>query len=123
MNDVQPENAGSSELERQISGSIASIWKRFAGSDPGRIETTFRGNVVRCVMNDVALEAPPIPTEGAEGVDPRLGSEAAYRRDGIASVARATGRPVAAFIDKHNTKSAVATAVFILDDRRLRIRG
>jgi uncharacterized protein YbcI len=122
MNDVQPENPGSSELKTQINGSIASAWARFAGARPGQTETTIRGNVVRCVMSDAAFEPPPDETEGAEELDPRRGSEAGYRRDAIAAIARATGYPVAALINDHSSKDGVATAVFILDDRARRTR-
>ena len=122
MSNVQPESSGSSELNAQISGSIASAWMRFAGARPGQTETTFRGNVVKCVMSDAAIESAPSAGEDTGDVDPRRGSEAAYRRDAIALVARATGLPVTALINGHSRKDAVATATFILDDRGRRAR-
>ena len=121
MNEVQPADAAST-ARSELNGSLATVWLRFAGARPGNTETTINGNVVKCVMSDADLPQAP-SSEDPPDADPRLGSEPAYRRDAMATVARLTGLPVTAMISDHRKKDHTATSTFILDDRRRRNRN
>ena len=111
--DAQP-----SELAREVSSSLAGVWKDYAGERPAEVETAIKGTRVACVLREAvtgfegrmaAIEADP-PGEATVVLTPTT-----YRRDAIAAVSRATGRRVMAFVSKHDKGTDTATELFILD--------
>jgi uncharacterized protein YbcI len=104
----------------EISSSLSSVWKEYAGERPSGAETQIRGNRVRCVLNDAVdmlndgLTAAELEAEESTDGSRRL-TQSTFRRDAIAAVRRATGRRVVALVSDHDTKTDVATEVFLLE--------
>jgi uncharacterized protein YbcI len=105
-------------LPAEISNSLAIVWKRYLGRRPTDVETSVDGTRISCVLKgsvsgfEAAISAPEVDLEGAP-LEPR--TVAGYRREAIEAVRKATGRRVMAFVSDHDTRSDVATEVFILD--------
>lgn len=105
-------------LPAHVSGSLASVWRHYAGERPSEVDTVISGTRVACVIKnavrdfDEGIAAAAAAEDDAE--DRRL-SQWTYRNDAIAAISRATGRRVTAFVSKHDPKTNVATEVFRLD--------
>ena len=102
-------------MSTEVSRSIATVWKRYAASRPADAHTEISGRVVRCTITD-AVE------DFENGMAERLAAEGegardmtSYRREASAAVAKATGRRVMAFVSDHDSKTDVATEIFVLD--------
>jgi len=115
-----PTADGESGLPAEISTSLASVWKQYAGERPGGAATAIRGNRVRCVLSDgvraLNERFTAAETEDEPSTDSgRPRTRSAFRSDAIAAVGRVTGRRVVAFVSNHDNESDIATEVFLLD--------
>jgi len=104
-------------LPAEITGSLVSVWTRYAGKAPTAARTQIRGNVVTCMLVDAVGDydrsmAPP--TRDAVAGDGEL-TPSAYKREAVAAVVRLTRQRVASFISSHDRDTDVATEVFILE--------
>ncbi len=100
-----------------VSSSLASVWRNYAGERPADIETRISGTHVTCVLKGAARrfdEGMAAAAAEHDGEGRRL-TVATFRNDAINAVNRATRRKVMAFVSKHDTKTDVATELFILD--------
>ena len=102
-------------LSADLTKSFVSLWTQYAGKPPTDARTEIRGNVVTCVLADgvgdfnrsmIASQAHD--TVGGVG---EL-TAAAYKRDAVAAVVRATRQRVASFVSSHDRDTDVATEVF-----------
>ncbi len=104
-------------LRADVSSSFASVWRNYAGERPTDIETRIKGTHVTCVLKgatrqfDEGLAAAAADHDG----ESRKLTTATFRSDAIHAVTRVTRRKVMAFVSKHDTKTDVATELFILD--------
>jgi uncharacterized protein YbcI len=105
-------------LPADISSSLATVWKQYAGERPAEVHTEIRGTRVACVLKS-AVQGFNDGMVAAEAADSEPGArvltEQTYRRDVSQAVGRATKRRVMAFVSDHDAKTDVATEVFILD--------
>jgi uncharacterized protein YbcI len=105
-------------LPAEISSSLASVWSQYASERPGETETMIQGNRVKCVLTDAVqmLNDGLTAAETAESPDNgRRLTSATFRNDAIAAVKRVTNRKVVAFVSDHDTKTDVATEIFLLE--------
>ncbi len=108
------------EVSDEIGRSLSSIWQRRDGARPAAITTEYRGDVVRC---EIEQGVAPEPAEGEESKAAAVvGStdSAAYRNEALAAVARLTKRSVSGFVAKRDPKSGLTTHTFILE--RIRVK-
>ena len=118
-----PEPMEPTSLQSEITKSFGSVWRRYSDEQPSDAQTEVDGNVVRCVLTDAVGGFNKGMTPAATEEDPspeRPLTEASYRRDAIAAVARTTRRRVLAFVSDHDAKTGVAREVFILEPERRR---
>ena len=105
-------------LPAEITKALVSLWTRYAGNAPTNARTEVRGNVVTCTLVDAvgdfngSMIAPQTgDTVRGEG---KL-TQAAYRRDAVAAIVRATRQRVESFVSSHDRDTDVATEVFTLE--------
>jgi hypothetical protein len=110
-------------LPSEITKSFGSVWRRYSDEEPSDAQTEIDGDVVRCLLkgavggfNRAMASARADESQEAE----RPLTEASYRRDAMAAVARTTRRRVLAFVSDHDAKTDVAREVFILEPQRRR---
>ncbi len=105
-------------LPAEISSSLASVWNQYASDRPSAAETIIQGNRIKCVLTDAvqmlndgltAAETDEMPADG------RRLTASTFRSDAIAAVKRTTRRQVVAFVSDHDTKTDVATEIFLLE--------
>jgi hypothetical protein len=89
-------------LSEELTGSLKSLWTRYAGKAPTGGRTEIRGNVVTCVLADA-------------GGDFNESMSVAYKREAVAAVVRVTRQRVASFVSSHDRDTDVATEVFTLE--------
>jgi uncharacterized protein YbcI len=105
-------------LPAEISDSLASVWKRYAGRRPVGVETVVNGTRVACVLRDSvrqfeeAMAGDGVDDDGKQ-TTPRTIS--GYEREAIEAVAKVTRQRVVAFVSDHDRGTDVAKEVFILD--------
>jgi len=117
--------SGFPALSADLTKSFVLLWTQYAGKPPTDARTEIRGNVVTCVLADgvgdfnrsmIASQAHD--TVGGVGVGVGGVGEltaAAYKRDAVAAVVRATHQRVASFVSSHDRDTDVATEVFTLE--------
>jgi hypothetical protein len=104
-------------LAQKVEASVAAVWTRFVGARPLDARTEHDGNVFRMTMpNGTEQFAKGIAREddGVSDATPR--TAARYEFAAARAVSKVTHRKVDAMISKHNTKTGVATEVFILEE-------
>jgi hypothetical protein len=110
--------SGFPALSADLTKSFVLLWTQYAGKPPTDARTEIRGNVVTCVLADgvgdfnrsmIASQAHD--TVGGVG---EL-TAAAYKRDAVAAVVRATHQRVASFVSSHDRDTDVATEIFTLE--------
>lgn len=114
MADQEPAAPG---LPAEISDSLASVWKRYAGRRPTDVETIVHGARVACVLRDAVHqfdEGLAAEVRDHDGEAKAL-TIAGYERDAINAVAQATRQRVVAFVSDHDSRTDRAKEVFILD--------
>ena len=102
-------------LSADLTKSFVSLWTQYAGKPPTDARTEIRGNVVTCVLADGVgdFDRSMIASQTGDGVG-KL-TAAAYKRDAVAAVVRATHQRVASFVSSHDRDTDVATEVFTLE--------
>ena len=112
-------NAGPT-LSDEITRSLGTVFQRHASERPTEISTEVDEDVVRCVFKDAVASFDAGPASESDGPveEPRVTNTAGYRNAAIAAVAKATNRRVVGFIPKHDKKTDVATATFLLEQKR-----
>ena len=105
-------------LSAELTGSLTSLWTRYAGKPPTDGRSEIRGNVVTCVLSDAVGDfnknmIAPQMGDTVRGVGKR--TPAAYKREAVEAVVRVTRQRVASFVSDHDRKTDVATEVFILE--------
>ena len=105
-------------LPAEITRSLVSLWTRYAGEAPTRGQTEIRGNVVTCVLIDAVGDfnsgiGASQPGDALRG-EGKL-TTAAYKRDAVAAVVKATRQRVMSFVSSHDRDTDVATEVFTLE--------
>jgi hypothetical protein len=105
-------------LPAEITKSLVLLWTQYAGKAPANARTEVRGNVVTCMLIDAvgdfnrSMVAPQTgDTVRGEG---QL-THAAYKREAVAAIVRATRQRVASFVSSHDRDTDVATEVFTLE--------
>jgi hypothetical protein len=111
------------DLPSEITKSFTSVWRQYAGEQPGDAQTEIEGDVVRCVLKDAVggFDKAMLAAQSAEA--PETGrplTQASFRMDAVAAVTRVTRRRVLAFVSDHDAKTGVAREVFILEPRAKR---
>src|SRR5919201_6429249 len=105
-------------LPAQITTSLVSLWTQYAGKTPTNARTEIRGNVVTCMLVDAvsAFNRSMVAPQTADTVrgEGKL-TPAAYKRDAVAAVVRATRQRVVSFVSSHDRDTDVATEVFRLE--------
>lgn len=105
-------------LPEEITKSLVSLWTHYAGKAPTRAQTEIRGNVVTCVLVDAVgdFNKSMIAPQTADTVrgEGKL-TAAAYKRDAVTAVVRATRQRVESFLSSHDRATDVATEVFTLE--------
>jgi uncharacterized protein YbcI len=107
-----------SGVPAELTSALVSLWTRYAGKRPATARTDVRGNVVTCVLVDAVADfnqsmvAPQAadPLGGAGKLTP-----AAYKREAVAAVVKATGQRVISFVSSHDRGTDAATEVFTLE--------
>ena len=105
-------------LSAELTQSFVSLWTQYAGKPPTDARTEIRGNVVTCVLADGVgdFNRSMIASQAHDTVD-GVGelTAAAYKRDAVAAVVRATRQRVASFVSSHDRDTDVATEIFTLE--------
>jgi uncharacterized protein YbcI len=115
---AEPEPGPRPGLPAEISDSLASVWKRYAGRRPSRVETVVSGTRVACVLRDSVRQFDEgLTVDGLDDNDKPLPvrTVAGYEREAIVAVSKVTRQRVVAFVSDHDRGSDVAKEVFILD--------
>jgi hypothetical protein len=102
----------------EVTRSLTAVWKRYAGERPEDAETEISGDVVRCVLRGAVASFDAGMSAQADGSGEPPRDAISYRRDAANAVSRVTRRRVLAVISERDTKTDVATEVFILDAAR-----
>ena len=105
-------------LSAELTESLSSLWTRYAGKRPSNGRTEIHGNVVTCVLADGVgdFNRSMLASQAHDTVD-SVGelTAAAYKRDAVAAVVRATRQRVASFVSSHDRDTDVATEIFTLE--------
>ena len=105
-------------LSADLTKSFVSLWTQYAGKPPTAARTEIRGNVVTCVLADGVgdFNRSMLASQAHDTVD-GVGelTAAAYKRDAVAAVVRATRQRVASFVSSHDRDTDVATEIFTLE--------
>jgi uncharacterized protein YbcI len=105
-------------LSSEVTGSLTSLWTRYAGKTPTSGHTEIRGNVVTCVLAGAvgAFNRSMIASQTGDTVRGvgRL-TPAAYKQEAVAAVVWVTRQRVASFVSSHDQDTDVATEVFTLE--------
>ena len=105
-------------LSAELTQSFVSLWTQYAGKPPTDARTEIRGNVVTCVLADGVgdFNRSMLASQAHDTVD-GVGelTAAAYKRDAVAAVVRATRQRVASFVSSHDRDTDVATEIFTLE--------
>ena len=119
MRDAQDQTAGAdgawAEATDEIARSLGTVWQRYSGVRPKSTTVEIGSDVVRCVIEEGALDGGPGDDPAQSSLAP---SPSALQQDSSATVSRATGRRVAAYIPKRDTKAGTTKQTFILDRSR-----
>jgi hypothetical protein len=91
----------------EITKSFASLWERYAGTEPSDVRTDIRGDTLTCVLVD-AVGA----FESQTTTEPAL---AGFKREAVETVVRLTRQRVTAFVSSHDRRTDVATEIFKLE--------
>jgi hypothetical protein len=105
-------------LPAEITRSLVSLWTRYAGKAPTNARTEVRGNVVTCTLVDAVGDfnsSTVVPQTGDTVRGEGKLTHAAYKRDAVAAIVRATRQRVASFVSSHDRDTDVATEVFTLE--------
>jgi uncharacterized protein YbcI len=115
MADIESMDGGG--LRGSISSSLASVWKNYSGERPTDVDTVISGTRVACVLKGAVrgFDEGMAASADDEDAETRRLTTSTFRNDAINAVTRATRRKVMAFVSDHNSKTDVATEVFILD--------
>jgi hypothetical protein len=110
-------------LPAEITKSLVSLWTQYAGNSPTRAQTEIRGNVVTCVLVDAVGDF-NLSMIGPQAGDTVRGvgqlTPAAYKREAVAAVVKATRQRVESFVSSHDRDTDVATEVFTLEPSLMR---
>ena len=112
------------ELTKEIGGSLASVWKRYAGVRPDDVDTVFQGNRVACVVTGAIDEFErgiKGEREDEEAAGLRL-TAAGYKREASAAVAKHTRRRVMAVVSDHDADAGTSNEVFILEPQLRKVK-
>ena len=110
------EGADPQTLADKVEASVAAVWARFVGERPVGASTEHDGNVFRLTMpNGTEQFAQGIAREDDRPADAPPRTAARYELAASRAVSAVTHRKVDAMISKHDTKTGVATEVFILE--------
>ena len=105
-------------LSAELTQSFVSLWTQYAGKPPTDARTEIRGNVVTCVLADGVgdFNRSMLASQAHDTVN-GVGelTAAAYKRDAVAAVVRATRQRVASFVSSHDRDTDVATEIFTLE--------
>ena len=105
-------------LPAEITRSLMSLWTKYAGNAPTNARTEVRGNVVTCTLVDAVGDfnsSMVAPQTGDTIRGEARPTHAAYKRDAVAAIVRATRQRVASFVSSHDRDTDVATEVFTLE--------
>ena len=103
-------------LQADITNSLASVWKQYAGKRPVSADTEIKGNVIRCLLEGVReFDEGMTASESDAGENGKRLTSGTYRTDAVVAVAKASRGRVMAFVSKHDAETDIATETFILD--------
>jgi hypothetical protein len=114
---TDPKTAQASGLPAQITGSLASLWTRYAGNPPSDVRTELRGDVVTCVLVDAVDAFDKRLTRRSVDGGPGDGSRAlaSYKAEAVETIVRLTRQRVSSFVSSHDRETDVATEIFTLE--------
>jgi hypothetical protein len=95
------------QLCDEIGRAVGTLWQRRCGVRPTSVSTEYRGDVVRCTIDEGKA------AEG-DGDDPELIGQTRYENEANAAVRRLTGRTVMGFTEKRAKGSDSVATAFIL---------
>ena len=114
---TDPKKAQALGLPAQITGSLASLWARYAGDPPSDVRTELRGDVVTCVLVDAvaAFEKRSGGQPARENAAGGSGALASYKAEAVETIVRLTRQRVSSFVSSHDRETNVATEIFTLE--------
>lgn len=105
------------DLSAQLTRSLTSVWQQNAGAKPSSTNTELSTDRVKFMLAGAISGDPEQPV--GEDEKPRSTATSRYRNEAIAAVTRITGRRVLGFIPKRDSKTDVASDIYLLEPRRI----
>jgi hypothetical protein len=114
---IDPKRAQATGLPAMITGSLASLWRRYANGPPSDVRTGLRGDVVTCVLVDAvgSFESGLHSPSAQAGLGGAGAALARYRAEAVDAIVRITGQRVSSFVSSHDRETDVATEIFTLE--------
>jgi uncharacterized protein YbcI len=108
---------GDSNLTRDISAAMVSLYGEFYGHERTTANTYINDNVVVCILEDIlsSTEQELVAAgAGSQVIDGRVAFQASREDDFSAAVERLTKREVVAFMSANQTSPGIACEMFFL---------
>ena len=116
---TEAEGQTTSEMAREISRGVVSLYKKYTGRGPSHARTHIHGDLVVTLFRDTMTDAEQTlkDEDRAEMVrEQRRVFQDAFRKEAKALVEQITGSRVVAFLSDHAIDPDYAVEVFVLEN-------
>ena len=118
MATVEPREAESENLNRDLARAMVALFKEYVGRGPTHARAYVDENLISIVLQDTMIKAEKtLADEGEEDLvrGVRRVFQGKFREDAVEIVEKLSGRKVRAFLSDHAIEADVAIEAFVLE--------